>query len=508
MQTERAGGHARKWILLIAVLLVLAIAGFFLFRRSDSGQSASVTSAYTVQKGDLSVSVQGTGTTQAVQTTSYTPGTGTVDVVSAVEGDAVQMGALIAVLTPSGRSSGSTNYTNTQRISTGSDGVSSVLAPASGRVKAIHAEENQQVTTLQSAHAPLCYLSGDGQMQVAFDLAQGAACAYGDTVQVLVDGDTVAGEVTAVRDVNGQTVVVIGTDTYEIGQEVTVQDADGNQLGTGTLRLNDPILVVAPSGTVLRVAVEENQSVSSGETLFELVNTGLDSGTTTVTAVWAERAGIVQDSTMAAGSSTGTEPLFALQATGAYTLTVSIDELDIGSISLDQTAQISIDALDEQSVTGTVQHISSIGTASGGVSTYDVVIALDDANGVTAGMSATAQIVTGEANDAVLVPVQAIVTQDGQTYVRSYDGSGEGDTGTLLPISLGLVGNDYAEVTQGLQEGDVIALTVTSSDSLSNMMNGLQMGGMGGQQGERPQGDPPDMGNGDDANGGNRPARP
>ena len=43
------------------------------------------------------------------------------------------------------------------------------------------------------------------------------------------------------RDVNGQTVVVIGTDTYEIGQEVTVQDADGNQLGTGTLRLNDPI---------------------------------------------------------------------------------------------------------------------------------------------------------------------------------------------------------------------------------------------------------------------------
>ena len=117
----------------------------------------------------------------------------TVDVVSAVEGDAVQMGDLIAVLTPSGRSSGSTNYTNTQRISTGSDGVSSVLAPASGRVKAIHAEENQQVTTLQSAHAPLCYLSGDGQMQVAFDLAQGAACASGDTVQVLVDGDTVEG---------------------------------------------------------------------------------------------------------------------------------------------------------------------------------------------------------------------------------------------------------------------------------------------------------------------------
>ena len=70
------------------------------------------------------------------------------------------------------------------------------------------------------------------------------------------------------------------------------------------------------------------------------------------------------------------------------------------------------------------------------------------------------------------------------------------------------MGNDYAEVTQGLQEGDVIALTVTSSDSLSNMMNGLQMGGMGGQQGERPQGDPPDMGNGDDANGGSRPARP
>ena len=140
---------------------------------------------------------------------------------------------------------------------------------------------------------------------------------------------------------------------------------------------------------------------------------------------------------------------------------MSIDELDIGSISLGQTAQISIDALDEQSVTARCSTSPASARPRAGQHVR-CRHCTDDANGVTAGMSATAQIVTGEANDAVLVPVQAIVTQDGETYVRSYDGSGEGDTGTLLPISLGLVGNDYAEVTQGAAGGRRDrALTVT-----------------------------------------------
>lgn len=57
-------------------------------------------------------------------------------------------------------------------------------------------------------------------------------------------------------------------------------------------------------------------------------------------------------------------------------------------------------------------------------------------------------------------------------------------TGSLVKVEVGLQNDDYAQITSGLSEGDVVLYTASESSSSSMMMGGMMMGGtMGGSMG-------------------------
>ena len=62
----------------------------------------------------------------------------------------------------------------------------------------------------------------------------------------------------------------------------------------------------------------------------------------------------------------------------ALTFDVSINELDINKIQVGQKVEITADALDGQSFTGTVDKVNINGTTSGGVTSYPVTVVIDD----------------------------------------------------------------------------------------------------------------------------------
>ena len=58
-------------------------------------------------------------------------------------------------------------------------------------------------------------------------------------------------------------------------------------------------------------------------------------------------------------------------------LSVSVDELDINSVSKDQEAEVTLDALEDSSFTGTVTKVGSSSQSSGnGVAKYTVEITI------------------------------------------------------------------------------------------------------------------------------------
>jgi len=108
------------------------------------------------------------------------------------------------------------------------------------------------------------------------------------------------------------------------------------------------------------------------------------------------------------------------------TAEVQVDETDIVNVKLDQPAEVTIDAIPNQTFKGTVTEIGDNAIIrSTGVSTsqstagtqeakdFKVVVTLTNppAN-LRPGLSATAKITTGTAKDAVAIPIQALTMRD------------------------------------------------------------------------------------------------
>lgn len=151
-----------------------------------------------------------------------------------------------------------------------SDAVSSAIyAPASGRVKAVFVESGESVTDAMYENYALMLLSPDGRMAVdidAGDMSPGTALTV-----TLSDGTELSGSVYSISE--GTAAVTVPDTAAEYGDTVTVS-YDGDMIGTGILRINNPLRVVGYAGTVSSVSVSAGAYVYSGQQLLTLTDTG------------------------------------------------------------------------------------------------------------------------------------------------------------------------------------------------------------------------------------------
>lgn len=124
-------------------------------------------------------------------------------------------------------------------------------------------------------------------------------------------------------------------------------------------------------------------------------------------------------------------------------LEVKVDEADVGQVAAGQTATFQVDAFPGQTFPATVERIdvganageSSASTASstGSVVSYTAVLAVENAGGILRpGMTATAEIVTSEKRDVLLVPNAALRFSPGGAGAQ--DQQRGGVTSVLIPM--------------------------------------------------------------------------
>lgn len=90
-------------------------------------------------------------------------------------------------------------------------------------------------------------------------------------------------------------------------------------------------------------------------------------------------------------------------------LVVDVDEADIGVLKVGQPATFRVDAYPDRAFVSKVVEIRSTPTQSNGVVTYETVLTVDNRDLLLKpGMTATAQIETSRADDALLVPNAAL----------------------------------------------------------------------------------------------------
>ena len=146
----------------------------------------------------------------------------------------------------------------------------------------------------------------------------------------------------------------------------------------------------------------------------------------------------------------GTLLLSLVEDGAGMTLTLSVDELDIVSVEPGQAAVIEPDALEGVTLTGTVEKIAPLGDTTTAVTTYDVTIALNSVDErVMAGMNVSGEIVVDTAEEALLIPTDALSKRDGVCTVTLRDG-------TVHEVTVGLMTRDQVQILSGLSEGDTV----------------------------------------------------
>lgn len=235
----------------------------------------------------------------------------------------------------------------------------------------------------------------------------------------------------------------------------------------------DSLTVKAPiDGTIVNIQVQPGDVVGSTSS-----RTSTTSSTSTQSSSQSSSQSSQSQSIQSASTGAGTT-IATIESTSLLQVQVPVDELDIAKVKVGQTATITADAISGKTFTGKVSSIAADGTVQSGSATFQVVIDLDNSDGLKSGMTANVSILTASKDNALLLPVEAIQDRNGRKFVLVKDSSG---AITRKEVTLGIVNVDYAEIVSGLNEGDTVIAQIQSSSSSSSSSGNSRSGfsGMG-----------------------------
>jgi HlyD family secretion protein len=497
-------GKKKKRVIALALCVVVLVGAIFSVRiLMPQEASAAEYTEYTISRGDVVVSLSGSG---AIQPNALFEVASTIggDVVSDTfeEGDEVGKGALLYTLDSSeienslGRANLSlersrNNYSDTAESFAGLN----VSAPMRGRIAEIYVQTGDNVGNGGKVLKIIedKYLS----VIVPFSSADASALSTGQQVVVTVENtfETLPGTISKIHafsrvadgylDVTDVEISIENPGALTDGIYVTVNAGEISSYEGGALEGGSEKIVSAKtSGMVDEIHVLVGEYVEAGAQLVTLTSDSLsnnmrDSGISLQEAElsWENTSkqlenysltspisGSVISKTIKAGDTleAGAKTVMAVIADmSIMSFTINVDELDIAKVQKGQSASIVVDALSGSIFSGTVDNVGILGSTSNGVTTYPVKIVFDTSDGLWPGMNATATIVVDSVSDVLVIPVGAVsrgnlvLVKGALSDSESNDSTGNGANVNAVNDGSGTPGANSANGSENVSGGVV-----------------------------------------------------
>lgn len=180
------------------------------------------------------------------------------------------------------------------------------------------------------------------------------------------------------------------------------------------------------SGEVSKIYVDENDSITQGTSIMDIVN---------------------YDS---------------------LEISIKVDEYDLSEVTEGMSAEVYIEAIGK-TVTGTISEIARGASVENGVSYFKTTVMLPEDASLRVGLSAEVKVVTQSAKNVITVPVKAITYEGSNAYVQRYNSKGNIDK---TPVTIGINNGTDIEIKKGLKEGDKIIYAEPSSAASQRMSFG------------------------------------
>jgi RND family efflux transporter MFP subunit len=460
---------ARKlWIPILAVVVIVAFgSGYFLWQKqSVQAEQTTTEQTYTTQvrRGSISLVVTGSGTLEAGQEKNLAfSASGTVSEVNVMVGDQVKAGDVLAVLS---NHSELRDVIHTAQLSLDSaeeeletlkQSAGSNLAEA--KLAVVQAEK--AVTDAKSGVVQKGWARCD---QVTINAYYYKYVHAKDYLDSLGDGDgnndyyvsTILPQKNIVAQAKQNYEYCAGYTDYEISSsQATLLVAEANftkaQAALEKLTANSGI-------DPIELATAENK-ISSAELNLETAKEALAGATIT-----APFDGTILSVAGSAGDSAGTGTFITIADFTHPVVNFSVDEADMDKLSEGQAAEVVFDALPNAVFKGTLTRVDPSLTNSGSYKLVTGVIQLDlsqsstsddSGNKLLKGLNGTVLLIEGEADNVLVVPLQALRDLGDGAYSVFVVGS-DGKL-KMRVVEVGLQDETYAEIKSGLEAGEVVS---------------------------------------------------
>ena len=493
----------KNWKWLVPVACVVLVGGVLLLKPGKAHQ-ASTDASYVEdvpQLRDVSNSLSGTGTLNPANT--YTVKSlvdGKVLTGDFEEGDVVEEGTVLYTIDSSDASTNlekaSIALQQAQRSYDKTVDRQYVRAEVAGVVSSLKVAKGDEVTSGQE----VAVIRDSSKMMLSqlFPAADAANFSVGQSAQVVLDGtfETLEGTITAVTGTDELSTGNLLTRTVTIavrnaGGLTTAQAATANingvsSIASATFAYQAERTLTAPAaGTVSAINVREGDAAAQDAILIELsgddLTESIQSASETLRSaqismenlqdtmnnytITAPISGTVIEKDVKAGDAlTSGTTLCVLYDLSYLEMVINVDELQVSSLSVGQSVQVTADAVPDKTYVGEVTRVSMKGSSSGGTTTYPVTVRIDDIDGLRPGMNANAEIVVANATSALCVPNAAIVqggyvlvTKDSPSAANAAPEMEAPDGYVYVEVKTGVSDDDYTQITSGLKAEDTIA---------------------------------------------------
>lgn len=534
------------------VLIGAALAGIMVFRQKAKAAAAPVQENRTaaVVKQSITSTLSSSGTLAAKDTYTITSLVeGEVTMADFEEGDQVEKGQILYQIDPSSIDSELSSANNSvsraeNSYNSAKEDYSEVQSEWSGNtykatetgyIKNLYVEAGDKINN--GSQIADIYSDAMMKLRLPFLREEAAMIQVGDQAIVTLSGtgEQLAGQVTTVssmdetlaggRLVRYVTIVVANpgglttdmTATAEVGEFACSEEGSFSVAVDKTMSAS---FSGNGSAEIEQLLVSEGDYVTEGQPIFSITSKsasdlletyknaldqaeeGLETAknklestqdslenytiTAPISGQVIQKAAKVGDNITRSGSSDTT--LAVIYDLSSLTFEMSIDELDIQNVKVGQEVEVTADAFEGQTFSGTVTNVSLQSTYSNGVTTYPVTVTLEESGDLLPGMNVDGTIIIDQAEDVLTIPVDSLM-RGNQVYVKDdtitepADGVPAGFR--AVQVKTGLTNDTYVEITEGLSEGDQVYVDESSkeSDMMGVMMQMAVPGGMGGPGG-------------------------
>jgi len=486
-------------LIILAVAVIIAVGCWWFMGRPENAQGGGSGSVpeyryQLVERGSIISTLEGVGAVQPVN--SYVVKalvTGEVLQAPFREGDVIEAGQLLYQIDAGKAQNNCTISQLNLRDAESAAAKLNITAPADGQVVKIHCARGDNV----NAGSQLLYLRDRQNMllEVPFKTDEAAQLQAGQAAEVVLEsgGQRYSGtikEISPVEQVSAEgwlthkvSILLSNPGSVQEGDWASAEAGGFASVRSGTFDYNYSEQVLAEtSGEVAELLVSEGDVVQRGQALLRLTDSNVENSLQRARIELANAQAALEDYTITSpiagtviekkfeqgdtiDSNNNASEMAVIYDMSKLEFVMNVDELDIGLIQVGQPVQVVADALNGQEFMGYVSKISIKGSSSNGVTTYPITVTLDDFGALLPGMNINATVVLQQAEDVLLVPMNAI-SRGNMLLVEGAEGEPSDLPGyTWRQVELGLNDDYYVEVLSGVQEGEKYAVSTGAASS-------------------------------------------